>query len=153
MILKIKPVEKKDLGEISFLLKEEFPYVQKQSWSVSEKLSNPSFLLLKASDEKGFVGFIEVEFMESSIARINGLAVKKDFRRRGYANKLVDYTLGVLEEFEIEKVLLLVKKSNVVAKRLYESKGFYCAGLHCKKIEGEGIEEYLKEFEDKDYMN
>ena len=100
-----------------------------------------------------FSGFIELEFLDDLTARINGLAIKNESRKKGYAKKLIDFALTFFELTGIEEVNLLVKKSNIPAKKLYESKGFYLTGLHEKKIQGESIEIYSKELSEIAYLN
>ncbi|MBN2127288.1 MAG: GNAT family N-acetyltransferase [Candidatus Diapherotrites archaeon] len=151
--MKISSVEKNDLIPLKKILSKEFSYLKWDPAFIENRLSDPSLKMFKLMEGKKFVGFIELEFMDELTARINGLAVKNGFRRQGHAKKLIDFALAFLESTGIEEVNLLVRKSNQHAKKLYESKGFYLAGIHDRKIQGETIEVYAKPLAEKDYLN
>ncbi len=151
--LKIKSVEKNDLKPLKKMLSKEFSYLYWSPESIEERLKNPSLKMFKLTDGKKFLGFIELEFLDDLTARINGLAIKNEARKKGYAKKLIDFALTFFELTGVEEVNLLVKSSNIPAKKLYESKGFYLTGLHEKKIQGETIEVYSKELIETTYLN
>ncbi|MFH1588249.1 MAG: GNAT family N-acetyltransferase [Candidatus Diapherotrites archaeon] len=151
--MKIELAEKSDLNKIKRLLSREFNYIKWNKTKLEERMQNPLIKLFKLTEEKSFVGFIELEFLDEDTARINGLSVKHSYRKKGYGKKLVEFALTFLQELSIEQVKLLVKKSNLTAKKLYESHGFYFEGIHHKKIDGEPVEIYAKELGEEEYLN
>lgn len=151
--MKIKSIEKNDLKPLKKLLLKEFSYLKWENTSIEERLNNPSLKMFKLTDGKNFLGFIELEFLDELTAQINGIAIKENARKKGYATKLIDFALNFLELTGIEEVNLLVKESNKPAKKIYESKGFYLKEIHNKEIQGEKIEVYSKEIGENTYLN
>jgi ribosomal protein S18 acetylase RimI-like enzyme len=151
--MKIELAEKKDLNQLKRLLSREFTYIKWNKQKIEERLSNPLIKLFKLTEKNSFIGFIELEFLDEDTARINGLSVKTNCRRKGYGKKLVEFALAFLQELAIDKVKLMVKKSNKTAKKLYEDQGFYLEGIHHKKIDGEPVEIYNKELTEEEYLN
>jgi len=58
--------------------------------------------------------------------------------------ELLEYASYFLEKKRIEKIILLVKKENTVAKKLYKLIGFKFTKMHNKKIENSIIEVWEK---------
>lgn len=55
---------------------------------------------------------------------INNVAVRPEFRRRGFGRRLVEFALGAGERQGAGRVLLEVRRSNEGARRLYADMGF-----------------------------
>ncbi len=55
---------------------------------------------------------------------INCLAVRSDYRKRGYGKDLVDFGIGRLKELGCPKVNLQVRKSNLGVIAFYKKLGF-----------------------------
>lgn len=62
-------------------------------------------------------------------AHITNIAVAKNWRRRGVAKRLLDRLLTLAREQDIRRVTLEVRRSNEAAQNLYQSLGFYSAGV------------------------
>jgi ribosomal-protein-alanine N-acetyltransferase len=93
------------------------------------ELKNPavSHLLALRDDGRiqGFVGFWVV-FDE---LHLNNLAVRPESRGRGYGRALVEHALREGARLGARQALLEVRRSNVIARRLYERFGFELMGL------------------------
>ena len=59
---------------------------------------------------------------------INNLAVRPDWRGRGFARALLEHVLGEAARLGARRATLEVRSSNEVARRLYEGVGFIVAG-------------------------
>lgn len=70
-----------------------------------------------------------------------GMALLPDYRSRGIGRELLITTLRKAKANGLERVELLVYKSNVVAKTFYEKMGFKIEGLRCKSIKIDGCYE------------
>jgi len=138
--MEIKEIEEEDFSEVIELIKAEFPYVSFDKQKVKERIKKRNIFLFKAVESKILLGFIEVELMES-IARINGLTVKPDYRNKGVARKLLDFGLAFLKKKKIERVLLLVKEKNEAAKKLYMQAGFKFIGMYHRELDQAVVEE------------
>ena len=55
---------------------------------------------------------------------IEHVVVHPDFRKKGYATKMLDYTLDYAWEVECSEVMLLSGSNNKVAHELYRKSGF-----------------------------
>ncbi len=136
--MKISKVVKEDFDEISCLVKEEFPYTKKKMNSVERRIKDGS-IIFTAQENNFFLGFIEFKVISSS-AKLLGLAVKKEFRKKGAGKKLFDFLIDYSKKNNLKKIFLLVKEDNLKAKKLYKSKNFIKTGFLQKKIEGSKIE-------------
>ncbi|MCX6799319.1 MAG: GNAT family N-acetyltransferase [Candidatus Diapherotrites archaeon] len=139
--MQITRVEEKDIPEILALIKKEFPYFQVGLEKIRERITSGRIMALKAVEKNALLGFIEAEFLEEGIARINSLTVKPEHRKEGVATGLLEEMLKQLELKGIERVLLLVKQSNNEAKKIYQQKGFQFVGLYQREIDGAVVEE------------
>ena len=74
-----------------------------------------------------------------------GMALLPDYRSRGIGRELLLTTLRKAKANGLERVELLVYKSNEVAKSFYEKMGFKIEGLRCKsiKIDGRYEDDYI----------
>ncbi|MEE9614099.1 MAG: ribosomal protein S18-alanine N-acetyltransferase, partial [Thermodesulfobacteriota bacterium] len=57
-------------------------------------------------------------------AHILNIAVRPELRGKGIGKKLLEFSLGVMEEAGVVEVLLEVRRSNEAATRMYEDFGF-----------------------------
>jgi ribosomal protein S18 acetylase RimI-like enzyme len=139
--MRIEKVAEKDLPEINGLVEKEFPYVERSSEKLKEKMREGRIVIFKAVKAKRILGFIEVEFFEQEIARINGLSVKEDARDKGVGKTLLQSAVEFLKEKDVKRIVLLVKQSNRKAKELYEKNGFKFIGLYHREIDNAVVEE------------
>ena len=58
------------------------------------------------------------------MGEVLGIAIKKEFRRKGYAKQLMNFALKFLDEQNCFAAKLLVRKSNMAAIKLYIALGF-----------------------------
>ena len=63
---------------------------------------------------------------------ITNIAIHPEFRRCGAASKIMDKILDMCVENDINSLTLEVRKSNIVAQRLYEKYGFKIEGMRKK---------------------
>ena len=141
--MRFQAVEKKDLPEILEMVKEEFPYTGFTLKRFKEKLDDERIELFKLSGKEGLLGFIEIEWLEEAVARLNAVVVKKEFRGQGLGQQLSQKALGHLLAKGAQSIILLVDKENTVAKKLYQGLGFNFLKDHEKKIGGKAVEEWL----------
>lgn len=92
-------------------------------YELSENPINKFFLYKKENKIIGFIDFM-ITFNSSTISQI---AVEKEYRKKGYATKL----LNTMEEYlphdgddEVETITLEVRKSNLAAIEFYKKNGF-----------------------------
>ena len=78
-------------------------------------------------DEK-IAGYIGSYLMYDEID-ITNIAVRKIFRRKGIANKLIEEVLVYAKEKEVSNINLEVRLSNIPARNLYEKYGFKELGI------------------------
>lgn len=139
----IKKVVLSDVDEIIGIIDDAFPYVTFTKKKVIKKLSNKNFLLLKSVRGNIFTGFLEVEFIDVSKARLNAIYVIDAFRCQGFAKKLIDEAIHEIRRKKISEFFLLVKEDNIIAKKLYEKSGFVFEKFHDKKLDGSIVEVWV----------
>ena len=137
--MKFEAVKRKDLSEILGMVKQEFPYTGFTLKRFEGKLADDRIELFKLSGKEGLLGFIEIEWLEEAVARINAVVVKKKFRRQGLGQQLSQKALGHLLAKGAQSIILLVDKENTVAKKLYQGLGFNFLKDHEKKIGGKRL--------------
>lgn len=67
------------------------------------------------------IGFIEIKKLYEVLDIIN-LFIEEDYRKKGYAQKLLNYVIE--KNKDVEKIMLEVKEDNVPAINLYKKLGF-----------------------------
>lgn len=82
-------------------------------------------------EEDNFVGFIVYSIIYER-AEIIDIIIKPCYRKYGYANKLLSYTLDVIKSKNVDNVTLEVNEENTVAINLYEKFGFKICGVRKK---------------------
>lgn len=144
--MQVKEIEKSDFAEVLGLIREEFPYVSFNEEKIGQRIASGNYFLFKAVDKNELLGFVELQMLEGKVARINGLTVKPEHRKKGVAKKLLDYVLGFLKKKGVGRVLLLVKQGNEAAKRVYSKAGFKFIGLYNRELDNAVVEEMELDF-------
>ncbi|MGH7496787.1 MAG: ribosomal protein S18-alanine N-acetyltransferase [bacterium] len=83
---------------------------------------------LVAVRENEIVGYIVCWFIADE-AQVATIAVKESHRRRGLGRFMLSHALQLALRHRCRRVFLEVRKSNLAARRLYESLGFVVDGL------------------------
>ncbi len=119
-----------DLKEISNNLTSDFDDFWNSNILESE-LKNPfsKYIIARLETEVvGFAGVIDtVDQME-----ITNIVVKKNFRKNGIGNALIQELIRLAKYNGKEEITLEVKSTNLVAIKLYEKNGFKKTGLRKK---------------------
>ena len=77
---------------------------------------------VKILNEK-IVGFISL-YIFLDEANLQQIAVLEDFRRKGIASELIEYSVEYLKQNKVKKFYLEVNETNFVAIKTYEKFGF-----------------------------
>lgn len=78
-------------------------------------------VMRKDTNFVGFVGYFKENFY---VGRILFLAVGKDFRGKGYAQKLLQHGIEQLKKENARRVVLTTRTDNIPAQKLYIKTGF-----------------------------
>ncbi len=132
-----------DLIELKQIIDSEFSYANLSEEKIINKLNSENTRIFKKTISEKITGFIEIELKEG-IGTINGIAVKKEYRRKGIGKELFEYALKFMKKNQIGLVKLLVKENNNTAKELYKKYDFLFSGIHPRKIENTIIEVWEK---------
>lgn len=124
MSIYIRQMIASDLQQVLLIENESF----KKPWTEKDFLyelnSNPVNVILVAHDNDMILGFIDfmITFTSSSISQI---AVKKEFRRQGIAQMLLNRMYSILYKTnEVETITLEVRESNCSAQSMYHKNLF-----------------------------
>ena len=120
--MKIKSLLENDAQKIVDLYKDNFS----DGWNlemIKSAYKSQRFISLGAFNEDELVGVITCDFNEFD-ADIEGVVVKKEYRKMGIGALLINELQKKLIDEKKEKIFLEVRKSNLIAKKLYEKMGF-----------------------------
>src|SRR3989344_4465992 len=119
----IEQVSENDLKEIQKIIGEEFPYTRKLLEPIEQRIRKQNYFLFKLQENGKILGFTELR-AKDGMGELLGIAVRKEFRRKGHGRKLLRHAIGFFEKQNCFAVKLLVKKNNAPAIKLYIGEGF-----------------------------
>ncbi len=90
------------------------------------------FVLVFESEVIGFGGL----WFNIDEAHIMNIAIKKDYRKKGFGNKLLEFLIKKAQSYKKECITLEVKEDNIPALCLYKKQGFEELGRRKKYYEG-----------------
>lgn len=116
-----------DFNALSDILISDFDDFWNENILKSE-LQNPfsTYIMAKLGNKiVGFAGMIDtIDQME-----ITNIVVKKDYRKNGIGNILLNKLISLAKENKKTKIILEVNENNISAIKLYEKNGFKKYGL------------------------
>ena len=120
--LEIRKMEEGDIAEVMSIERVSFKQPWKQEFMEAE-LRNPSSTPLVVLKDGKVVGYMILWDMGDSIHLAN-IAVKPEMRRKGIGRALLRKAIALAREKGKKLLSLEVRKSNIAARKLYESEGF-----------------------------
>jgi ribosomal protein S18 acetylase RimI-like enzyme len=144
--MEIKPMQRREFRQIWEMTSEEFPYANISPEKILERIDSGKNFFFKISEKENIVGFIELG-IENKKGRINGLSIKKGWRKKGLGKSLLGFGINFLKILGAEKISLFVKRENFAAKEIYSKSGFETTRTLEKKIDGSTVEEMVFEKE------
>ena len=125
----ISPMSRRDLDAVCRIEALSFPTPWPKSLFI-EELENPlSHLYTARIGERGeVVGYI-IFWTIVDEAHILNVAVHPDYRGRGIGRGLVSFVVDRCRRLGLRRVFLEVRRSNIVARRLYRDLGFEVIGV------------------------
>ncbi len=139
--MNIETAKPEDAAWLNEKISAEFPYTKFTPQKIEEKIKDPKYLVLIAKQENIYTGFSEIElFFDKKEARLNGIYVEDSWRDQGIAKAMIARMIEYCRANSIEKLFLLVKKTNEDAKALYKKTKFTFEKMHEKEIEGTPVE-------------
>ena len=125
MSFSIRLMERRDLKNIMEIEEESFIAKWNEQQFLYELFENPYNVILVAEIDDKVVGFIDflITFNSSTISQI---AVKKEFRKKGIANSLIEKMIEILKKQKdiVETSTLEVRTHNLKAVNLYKKFGY-----------------------------
>ena len=135
----------KELYSIFVLSREYFPYANFTYSEIERRVESGKVIYLVARVGGKLAGYLDFE-LHKDHAKILGLAVLDEFRGKGVGKKLVGRALAEIRKRGFKRVYLFVSRANAVAQKMYAEHGFVSAGLLEKKINGEDVLLFQKDF-------
>lgn len=86
-------------------------------------------------------GSITVAKADRDTAQIRFFMLEPEMRRRGYGNRLIDLAIDFCRKKGYKRVFLLTITTQVVARHVYETHGFYKVWSRDKSEWGDGVVE------------
>lgn len=91
---------------------------------VNIQLNNNQFTeIYIISKDKQIIGFITIDTIYERMELIQ-IEISKEYQRKGYAKRLMDFMIEIAKDRNIENITLEVNKENKVAIHIYEKYGF-----------------------------
>ncbi len=123
----IRPMVPDDVAEVARLDRQVSP----SPWSEEQfrnELNNPRAHVDLLVVEQRIAAYICCWTIAGEL-EIQNVATAPSFRRRGLAEKLLQYVIARALNGQIEKVILEVRRGNAAARSLYEKLGFKGSGV------------------------
>ncbi len=122
-----RPIAASDMDEIMAIERASFDYPWSSRFFLQElQVSCSRSVLAEVSGR--IVGYVLFWLLADTVD-VHNIAVRKDFRRRGIARRLLQQVVSEGQRRSIVRVTLEVRKSNISAQKLYESFGFFVTGV------------------------
>jgi ribosomal-protein-alanine N-acetyltransferase len=135
----------RELYSIYVLSRAYFPYANFSYKEILARVEGGRVTYLVARMGGRLAGYLDYEVYEDH-AKILGLAVLEEYRGNGIARKILRKALRDIKKTGYERAYLFVSKDNAIAQKLYADEGFSSAGLLEKKINGEDVLLFQKNF-------
>ncbi len=118
-------IEEVGLSDVKKIAEMELKYIYHpySEAVLTEMLKNPNCLALKAVEDGELVGYISGQFVIDEF-NINNVVVRENFRRRGYAESLLNKVIEYCTKEKTHKLYLEVAQTNDAAIKLYQKLGF-----------------------------
>ena len=123
----IRKAEAGDIQAVSRIDNLSFP----DGWSAdyySDERSNPIATLLVASSESSIMGFLLYWNIPPEMELLR-MAVTTGMRGSGVGGRLLDHMMSTAQTGKTERIFLEVRRSNIIARHLYASRGFLETGI------------------------
>ena len=141
--MKLREIDELDIAIIKIwaAYPEEFKdldYALRDSGWIDEYLGKDSTWIYIAEENSVAIGFtiLSKDSATSRQAEFR-IALNPDYLGQGFGKKLTRMALEKgFQELELQRIHLIVRKSNPRARRLYENCGFIETGECCKEIQG-----------------
>lgn len=143
--MKIREAKKKDVEDYKKLREESMKDYSKlagEKMTLNEdlrkeflQLISKNNLILMLELKKNIIGFISGNFNSANKSSyISDIFIEKEFRKKGYATKLLKEFIRIAKEKGIKKVRLGVRKNNIKAIKIYKKIGFDIAHYEMERI-------------------
>lgn len=150
VLMVIKEVNPRDLKKIVYL---EHQIFKEDAFSkdLMEKFIAKNFLFLKleiSKLKKHLIGFIIAIKDQKEMVNIVNLLINPKFQNRGYGSYLLQQTIEKIKQLKnINKIVLNVQISNLIAIKLYEKFNFKKNPIVCENYYQSGEGAYLMELD------
>jgi ribosomal-protein-alanine N-acetyltransferase len=115
------------MDEIMAIERASFAYPWSSRFFLQELEVSASRSILAEIDGK-ILGYVIFWLLPDAVD-IHNIAVRKEYRRQGIGRLLLQHAINEGQRQSLVRVTLEVRKSNLVAQRLYRSVGFQATGL------------------------
>lgn len=128
----VKKLEKAEIRDVQKLCNEEFGGLEDE---IERLYSDSNYQVLVAKVDDEVVGFV-ILLMVDELAEIIDIAVKSNFRGRGYASKMMEEVILFAKSKAKKGLHLEVRESNLSAIKLYTKFNFEKIFIRKKYYEG-----------------
>ena len=140
-MISIKQLNEKDIDLCYKLDLNTISLWSKNQWATEFKKEGITVLGLELANL--IIGICVLHVIHDE-AQINYFVVSKNFRKRGFGSYLMNYLIKSCEKLNINKLLLEVSQSNLIAENFYSSFDFSTVGLR-ENYYKDGSDALLKE--------
>ena len=123
----ISKMTEKDIEDVSKIESLSFPIPWSKEALSKEMKENKLSIYLSAKIDKIVVGYAGMWKIYDE-GHIMNVAVHPEYRGKGVGNMLISELIKICPENKIEKLTLEVRKSNILAQKMYKKFGFQIEG-------------------------
>ncbi len=137
LMIQVNLLQTSDIDEILELEQKCFPDDPWSRGAFEEEIKNSLSIFLVAREEETgeIIGYGGVWLMYD-VGNITNLAVAPNCRQSGIGRRILQLLIDLCVERGMTAITLEVRKSNLVAQKLYQSEGFVCCGLRKRYYQG-----------------
>ncbi|HCK98507.1 MAG TPA: ribosomal-protein-alanine N-acetyltransferase [Candidatus Marinimicrobia bacterium] len=131
--IRLRPADERDIREVIAVEKMSFT----SPWSIDSfrhELYNPVSYFYIIEIQRKLTGYIIFWIFEDE-SHIANIAIHSDFRKKGYGEYLLQWTIEFVRGKGAKTITLEVNEKNTAARNLYEKLGFKCVGRRAKYYE------------------
>lgn len=117
----------------------------KKPWSKGsfyQELENKNAYYLVLEFEKEIIGYLGIWIVLDE-SHITNIAIKKEYQGRGFSKKLIEQLIKELKTRRVRTITLEVRKSNLIAQKLYKAFDFKVIGVRANYYTDNNEDAYL----------
>lgn len=120
--ISIERISCKDINYIKMLEKSQNVEIL-SNINIEDDINNKNYIFLKLLLNEYIIGYISVSYCIDTMDIIS-IVINKNYSKMGFGSTLLEYIINIARKKNIKSIFLEVRKSNIIAQKLYEKFNF-----------------------------